>query len=74
MFPGLAKAPLTLFTLCIVQLNVVDGTLLGLLIGIDVVCPLQMAASDAVAFGIRLTVSNASLLVNVPHVPVMTTL
>jgi hypothetical protein len=73
-FPEPAEAFETLFTLWTVQVNVVDGTALRSVIGIFVVCPLQIDASAAKASGTRLTVSVAFELVSELQLPVTTTL
>jgi hypothetical protein len=57
-----------------VHVNVVEGTALGLVMEMLVVCPLQIAASAAKAFGILFTVSVAEALGNELHVPVTITL
>ena len=52
-----ALAPLTFVLAKIIQLNVVPDTVLGLVIGMLVLSPLQIVSSLADAFGIGLTVT-----------------
>ena len=74
VLPEPAEAFETLFTLWTVHVNVVEGTPLSSVIGILVVCPLQIAASAAKASGIRLTVRVAFELISELQLPVTTTL